>query len=355
MVNYSGMQRGELRGANTPIIDLRSDTVTQPSEPMYQAMTSAPVGDDVYGDDPTVNKLEEMAADLFGKQAALFTSSGSQSNLCALLAHCGRGEEYIAGANYHISHDEAGGAAVLGGISPCHLRVNSRGGLTPDQVEAVIRPDDIHYAISRLVCLENTVNGVVQDQDNINVIAELAHGQSLKTHMDGARIMNAVVASGASAADLTAKMDSVSLCLSKGLGAPVGSLLCGDQNFIQRARRYRKMLGGGTRQAGVLAACGLYALENNVVRLADDHARAKRLSDALAAIPALEIQNGEHQTNMVFIKVPSDSAKQLQGFFANRNITIAEPEPVLRIVIHMNIDDESIDAVINAFGEFYGD
>ena len=269
------------------LIDLRSDTVTRPTAGMREAMANAEVGDDVFGDDPTVSALEESVADLLGKEAGIFVSSGTQSNLTALLCHCGRGDEYIGGVNYHISSLEAGGAAVLGGISPRHLQLNEKGGLNAADVEGAIQADDPHYAVSKLVCVENTYSGMVMDQDEIQRTATVAHANNMKLHIDGARLMNAVVKSGTPAADLVECADSVSLCLSKGLGAPIGSVLCGPKDLIRQAHRVRKLLGGGMRQVGVLAACGLYALQHNIDRLAEDHANAWTMAQRLAEIPGI--------------------------------------------------------------------
>ena len=347
--NSPGMpdERGHL------LIDLRSDTVTRPSAAMREAMATAAVGDDVYGEDPTIIELETRVAGLLGKEAGLFVSSGTQSNLTALLTHCGRGDEYIAGNCYHVALHEAGGAAVLGGISPLHLAVDDRGGLTAGQIDHAIKPEDVHFARSRLVCLENTVNGRVQDQAEINAMAKLAHERGLLVHLDGARLMNAAVASNHSPAELVAEVDSVSLCLSKGLGAPAGSVLCGDAEFIRRARHNRKLLGGGMRQAGILAAGGLYAIDNNIERLAEDHRRARRLAEALADIPALEVDTAGTDTNMVFVGNPGAQFKALQQHLFDRNIVVGDPHPDLRLVMHLDIDDDGLEQTIDAFASFF--
>ncbi|EFL90728.1 low-specificity L-threonine aldolase [Ahrensia sp. R2A130] len=338
-----------------PIADFRSDTVTRPSADMRQAMAEAEVGDDVYGDDPTVRALEEKAADLLGKPAGMFVASGTQSNLAALLAHCGRGEEYIGGVGYHIAKYEAGGAAVLGGISPRHLTPQANGALNPDDVRDAINPDDSHFAISRLVCMENTFNGQVVDQAQIEEVATIAHDHELSVHLDGARLMNAVVASNRSAAELVEHMDTVSLCLSKGLGAPVGSVLCGPTDFIIRAKRARKMLGGGLRQSGVLAACGLYALENNVRRLADDHARAKQLAERLSQLDGVEIDLASVETNMIWLKIPAERTVPLSAHMRELGLVVSEPsgrDRVMRLVCHLDIDDSHVDSVANAFADW---
>ena len=332
------------------LIDLRSDTVTRPGAGMYEAMMSARVGDDVYGDDESVNALECSAADLLGKEAGLFLSSGTQSNLVALLTHCGRGEEAIVGDDYHIFSSEACGASVLGGIALCPLVTNKNGGLTVDQVTTAVKDDDPHSPISRLLCLENTVSGNVQSPDNIKVLSEAGRSAGLSVHIDGARLMNAVVALGIEANELAAPFDTVSLCLSKGLGAPVGSVLCGPQDFIRRARRNRKLLGGGMRQSGILAAGGSYALEHNVDRLAEDHANAKLLAEGLSAIPGLKI---DVRTNMVFVELPHNNAPELQASLAGRDIVISAGFPSIRIVTHLDVSTADIERVIDAFARFF--
>lgn len=329
-------------------IDLRSDTVTRPSRAMREAMAAAPVGDDVYGDDPTVSALEERAAAMLGLEAGLFVASGTQSNLTALLTHCGRGDEYISAVGYHIPKYEAAGAAVLGGISPRHLTPNARGGLTAAQIEAAVQPDDPHFAVSRLVTLENAHDGRVQTQDEIIAIGEVARDYGLAMHLDGARLMNAAIASGTRVADLCAPFDTVSLCLSKGLGAPVGSVLCGSAGFVRRARRNRKLLGGGMRQAGVLAACGLYALEHNVERLRDDHTRARRLGVALGAIEGITVDQGCIETNMVWASLDPQRADGFAAAMREAGIVVGPVRPTLRMVVHLDIDDAALDRVVEA-------
>ncbi len=343
-------------GTNS-LIDLRSDTVTRPSPGMIKAMASAEVGDDVYGDDPTVNSLEERTADLLGKEAALFVVSGTQSNLLALMSHCGRGDEYIGGLDYHISNYEAGGAAVLGGISPKHLALNGNGGLNPEDVEAAIQPDDSHFAITRLVCLENTYGGKVVTQGDIERVAEVARKNDLKVHMDGARLMNAAVKSGKTAAELGSNMDSVSLCLSKGLGAPVGSVLCGTKELISQARRTRKMLGGGMRQAGILAACGHYALENNTERLEEDHQNAKTMANRLLEIDGLKIDLNSVQTNMIWLNVSGNGKGGLSEHMMQRGMVISNPDGAnntVRLVTHLDFDTSHIDKVVDGFATWLG-
>lgn len=334
------------------LIDLRSDTVTRPSPGMREAMASAEVGDDVYGDDPTVRALEERVASLLGKAAALFVSSGTQSNLTALLSHCGRGEEYIGGIGYHIPTYEAAGAAVLGGISPRHLKPDASGALDPEEVEATIAPDDEHFAITKLVCIENTFNGQVVPQEKLEAVSDVAHANGLKIHIDGARLMNAVVKSNASAAELVEFSDTVSLCLSKGLGAPIGSVLAGPEDFIAKAHRNRKLLGGGMRQSGVLAACGLYALENNVDRLAEDHAHASALAEMLGKLDGITIDPATVQTNMIWMTMGEGKREGFSAHMREHGVVIADPDArtgSLRIVTHLDFPVSAIDTVVEGF------
>lgn len=326
-------------------IDLRSDTVTRPSRAMREMMANAAVGDDVYGDDPTVRELEERVADLLGKQAGLFVTSGTQSNLLAMLGHCGRGEEVISGVDYHALRYEAGGASVLGGIATCPLPLNEKNGLTAEAVKAAVKIDDLHFPITKLVSLENTVYGQVQDQATITEIASVAHEAGLGVHLDGARLMNAAVKSNATAAELVKDMDTVSLCLSKGLGAPVGSVLVGPSDFIERARRNRKMLGGGLRQSGLLAACGLYALDHNVERLAEDHHRAALLADRLSAFDAITVHYDKLDTNMVFISVLTDHLQPLYDHMKKNGIIFGTPDKPMRLVVHLDIDDAALERI----------
>ena len=332
------------------VIDLRSDTVTRPSVGMYDAMMSAPTGDDVYGDDETVNRLEVRVAELMGKEAALFVSSGTQSNLVAMLCHCGRGEEVITGDEYHVSEAEARGASVLGGMSICPLPTDEQGGLRPEQVSAAIKPDNVHFPVSRLLCLENTVSGNVQSPDNINELCEAGRDGGLSLHLDGARLMNAAVTLDISAEQLTKPFDSVSLCLSKGLGAPVGSVLSGSKDFIYRARRQRKLLGGGMRQAGILAAAGIYALDYNIERLTKDHANAQMLAKGLANIADLNLVS---QTNMVFVELPYDCSQELESTCATQGILISGGFPRLRLVTHLDVEQSAIERVIEVFAKFF--
>lgn len=332
------------------IVDLRSDTVTRPGAGMYQAIQAAPVGDDVYGEDETVNRLEAEAAARLGKAAGLFLSSATQANLVAMLAHNARGEEILLGDQYHIFVSEAGGTSALGGIVLCPLPTDETGGLSLQQVLGAIKEDDPHKPITRTLALENTVSGQVQDPLRHRELAAAVREQGLRVHLDGARIMNAAVALGVTAAEVAEPFDSVMLCLSKGLGAPVGAVLCGSAEFIARGRRLRKQLGGGMRQAGVLAACGLYALENNVERLAEDHARASRLAEGLGAIDGLPVRCA---TNMVFVEPESKDCKPLAAQLRARGVEIGNQHPRLRLVTHLDVDDTGIERAIDAFRAYY--
>ncbi len=342
------------RGAPNRVIDLRSDTVTRPTPAMREAMAEADVGDDVFGDDPTVNALEERVAALVGKEAGLFVPSGTQSNFLALITHCARGEEIITGRDYHVNKYEAGGASAFGGAILTALPQAANGSLTPDQIAAAVKPDDSHLPVSRLVSLENTWNGRVQDQANIEAIAVVARANGLSLHLDGARLMNAVIATRRSAADLAAPFDTVSLCLSKGLGAPIGSVLSGPRDFIRKARRNRKMAGGGMRQAGVLAACGLHALDHHVERLAQDHANAKRLAQALSAIPGLVVDYPANATNMVWVTLPDGAFAPLQKAMAEQGILLLGGGNAMRIVAHLDVTEDDMTCVADAMAAYFG-
>ncbi|HRD96688.1 MAG TPA: low-specificity L-threonine aldolase [Rubrivivax sp.] len=288
------------------VIDLRSDTVTRPTAAMRAAMAAAEVGDDVFGDDPTVNALQARIAAMLGKEAALYVPTGTQSNLCALMAHCGRGDEYIVGQMAHTYRWEGGGAAVLGSIQPQPLVQAADGSIPLAEIEAAIKPDDAHFARTRLLALENTWGGQVLPLPYIEAACALAQAKGLTTHLDGARLFNAAVASGTPAAAIARHFDSVSVCFSKGLGAPAGSALVGSAALIARAHRVRKMLGGGMRQAGVLAAAALHALDHHVGRLAEDHANARALADGLQGLPGVSVQ--PPQTNIVFVDLAPEKA-----------------------------------------------
>lgn len=326
-------------------IDLRSDTVTQPSPAMRQAIADAPVGDDVYGEDPTVNLLEAVLAERAGMESALFMPTGTQSNLVALLTHCGRGDEYIVGQQAHTYKYEGGGAAALGGIQPQPLEFNADGGLDLQRVKAAIKPRDHHFARTRLLCLENTMQGRVLPLDYLQRLRPFAQDNRLVLHLDGARIFNAAVALGVDLPALTCHFDSVSICLSKGLGAPAGSVLLGSAGFIAEARRWRKVAGGGMRQAGILAAAGLYALDNNVQRLADDHRRAGMMARAFTAMGyAVEATD----TNMVFMDCADSDPAALAEFLAARGIRVHAAKR-LRLVTHMDISDDDVALILEAF------
>ncbi len=329
------------------VIDLRSDTVTQPSTGMREAMAAARLGDDVYGEDPTVNKLEAEMAQRLGFAGALFVPSGTMSNLLALMAHCGRGDEYIVGQQAHTYKYEGGGAAVLGSIQPQPLEVQADGSLDLAQVAAAIKPDDFHFARTRLLALENTMQGKVLPLAYVAAASRLTRENGLALHLDGARLYNAAVKLGVDAGDITRHFDSVSVCLSKGLGAPVGSVLCGTADLIAKARRLRKMVGGGMRQAVQLAAAGLYALDHQVQRLADDHANAAYLAEGLRAC-GYEVE--DVQTNMVYAQL-GDRAEALKAFAAERGITLSAA-PRLRMVTHMDVSRSQIEQVVTVFGEF---
>ncbi len=332
------------------LIDLRSDTVTRPSAAMRAAMAAAEVGDDVYGDDPTMNRLQERAAELFGHEAALFAPSGTQSNLIALLTHCQRGDEYIVGQDAHTYKYEAGGGAVLGSIQPQPIAHQADGSLALADIERAIKPDDFHFARSRLLALENTFGGRVLQPGYMEAATGLAHRRGLATHLDGARICNAAVKLGISPRAAAKGFDSVSVCLSKGLGAPVGSVLCGSRAFIQQALRWRKMLGGGMRQAGILAAAGLYALAHNIERLAADHENAARLARALSDIAQIRVTPPE--TNMVFADIEAEKCPSLQNALERKGI-LAQVDPHMRIVLHLDVSQADVDRIIAAFKEFF--
>lgn len=332
-------------------LDLRSDTVTRPSAAMRAAMNAADVGDDVYGDDPTVNRLQEYAADLFGYEAALFAPSGTQSNLLALLAHCGRGDEYLVGQEAHTYKYEGGGAAVLGSIQPQPIVNQADGSLALADIAAYIKPDDIHFARTRLLALENTIGGRVLPLDYLQQATTLAHERGLATHMDGARICNAAVKLGVSPRAAVAGFDSVSVCLSKGLGAPVGSILCGSKPLIKEATRWRKMLGGGMRQAGMIAAGGLYALEHNIARLAEDHDNAAYFAGELSKLKGIQVSTP--QTNIFYVDIPADACRALNDVLQLTRIRVSM-SPRLRIVTHMDASRDDIDRAITVFGDFFG-
>lgn len=335
-------------------IDLRSDTVTLPTENMLQAMAAAEVGDDVYGEDPTVNKLEAYAAEMFGFESALFATSGTQTNLLALLAHCERGDEYIVGQQAHTYKYEGGGAAVLGSIQPQPVEFRADGTLCPKQVEAAIKPQDFHFARTRLVALENTVGGRVLPLEYLAAMRELIDSHGLSLHLDGARVFNASVDQGVDIKAITRYFDSVSVCLSKGLCAPVGSVLCGSAQLIDKARRWRKVLGGGMRQAGYVAAAGLVALQQNVQRLQADHENARKLYEGLKPITALNLTDDHVRTNMLFLDCGKPTALTLSEWLASQDIIIS-PAASTRLVLHKDISSRDVTRVIKKIGEFFAE
>lgn len=334
------------------IIDLRSDTVSRPTPSMKRAMAEAKLGDDVFGEDPTVNELEELAADRLGKEASIYVSSGTMSNLLGLLSHCGRGDEYIVGQTAHTYKYEGGGAAVLGSIQPQPLVFEPDGTLDLDLVEETIKPDDFHFARTRLVCLENTQSGKVLPMDYLGRARALTQRHGLALHLDGARAFNAAVKLGVPVRDIAEHFDSISVCLSKGLGAPVGSVLCGPKDFIADARRWRKMLGGGMRQAGVIAAGGIVAFNENVERLADDHGNAKTLALGLAEIDGIDVDPDAVETNFVFITVAPDSVAEFVRYLDENGVKIRGGKPI-RLVTHIDVSSDGIRRVIETMGSFF--
>jgi threonine aldolase len=354
-------------------IDLRSDTVTRPTHAMREAMLAAPVGDDVFGDDPTVNALQEKIASILGFEAALFVPTGTQSNFCAILSHCQRGDEYLVGQMAHAYRWEGGGAAVLGSVQPQPIAHDADGSLPLAEIEANIKPDDAHFARTRLLCLENTIGGKLLSFEYVQAATQLARSKGLATHLDGARLFNAATAqalhlkpnqpldqqrSALAAINLKAKriaqnFDSVSVCFSKGLGAPVGSALCGSREFIARAHRIRKMAGGAMRQSGILAAAAIYALDHHVERLSLDHALAKRLGDALAQIPGL-IVDPVH-SNIVFVDVQEPLKAKAAGLIAHLKIhsILATGLYRLRFVTHLDVDAEGVDRAIAVIRDYF--
>ena len=340
----------------TGIIDLRSDTVTFPTPEMREAMARAKVGDDVFGDDPTVNRLQEMAAARLGKEAALLVPSGTMANLVSVLTRCGRGDEIILGDQCHTALYEGGGVSALGGVHPRTVPNRRDGTLPLEAIEAAVRAEDDHFPTSRLVCLENTHNrcgGAPLTAEYTQQVSSLAHAHGLALHLDGARIFNAAAATGSPVDLLAESADSVSFCLSKGLCAPVGSLVCGEAGFIRRAHRIRKQLGGGMRQAGVIAAAGIVALETMTDRLSEDHARARRLAAALKDLPEIQLETDPPATNMVYFSlgggVPLDGAG-MERALANEGILIHPVGPRrIRLVLHYWIDDDDVGRTVDAF------
>lgn len=337
-------------------IDLRSDTVTRPTPEMREAMYRAEVGDDVFGDDPTVNRLQEMAAAMTGHEAALFVASGTMGNLVGILSHCGRGDEALLGARSHSVLYEGGGISVLGGIHSRQVKEQPDGSLAIEDLQPLIRGDDEHFPVTRLIGIENTHNrcgGTYQTPAYIRSLADFAHTRGLVVHMDGARVFNAAAALGVDVKELTAPVDSVTFCLSKGLCAPVGSVLCGSEEFIYKARRLRKHVGGGMRQVGVVAAAGIVALEKMTGRLADDHARARNLADGLSEIPGIQIDPGSPATNMVYFNLsnhPRRDALELEETLPERGVLMhAVDARRIRLVTHYWIDDAAVERAVEVF------
>lgn len=333
--------------------DFRSDTVTRPGAAMRAAMAAAEVGDDVFGDDPTVHQLENLAARMVNKEAALYLPTGTQANLIALMAHCERGDEYIVGQKAHCYRWEAGGAAVLGSIQPQPLTNQADGTILLADILDAIKPDDPHFARTRLLALENTTGGKVLPAQYVNAATALARQHGLNTHLDGARLFNAAIKSGVAASALAENFDSVSVCLSKGLGAPVGSVLCASAPLIAKARRLRKMLGGGMRQAGIIAAAGIYALQHHVERLADDHANATLLAQGLSAYPALTLSMPD--TNIIFVNVAEHIAPAFSAHLAEHGIgiTSAYGATQQRWVTHLDISRQAVEETLSVVERFF--
>lgn len=323
------------------VIDLRSDTLTQPCAAMRQAMMDAKLGDDVYREDPTVNLLEEEMAKRTGHQAGLFFPSGTQSNLVALMSHCQRGDEYIVGQNAHTYQYEGGGAAVLGSIQPQPLENAEDGTIPLDKIRSAIKADDFHFAKTRLLALENTTGGKVISQTYIQEAKAIAKEAGLVFHLDGARVYNAAVEQNIDVKQITSEFDSVSICMSKGLGAPIGSVLVGDQDYIDTARRWRKVVGGGMRQAGLLAAAALFAVDNNVARLADDHRNAQTLAERLMKIDEMEVHGGKANTNMVYISCKNEDGEAFREWCESKGVVFQGANPA-RLVVHKDISEEMI-------------
>ena len=344
------------------MIDLRSDTVTQPTPAMREAMAKADVGDDVYGEDSTVNQLQEMAAEMLGKEAGLFLPSGTMGNLISVLAHCGRGDEVILGNQAHIFRYEAGGISALGGVHSHQIPNQKDGTLLLEDIEEAIRWDDPHEPITRLIALENTQNkcgGIVLPQEYLDKVGDFAKERGLAFHLDGARLFNAAAASTSSAKELASPFDSLTFCLSKGLSAPVGSVLCGSKEFITKAHRLRKQLGGGMRQAGILAAAGIVALEDMVDRLGEDHLQARKLAKGLAGVSGLVLDEGTPYTNMIFMSLAEHieySGEKVEAYLREKHgIRIGlTGTRSFRLVLHYWINDEDVEKTIGAFKELLG-
>ena len=336
---------------NVKTIDLRSDTVTLPTPAMRDAMAKAVVGDDVYGEDPTIIELQNLAANMTGMQSALFVPTGTQSNLLALFAHCERGDEYIVGQHAHTYRYEGGGAAILGSIQPQPLDFEHDGSLNLDKVAKYIKPDDPHFAVTRLLCLENTQAGKALPLEYLADARRFSNKHGLSLHLDGARVFNAAVKQKVPLSTITRHFDSVSICLSKGLAAPVGSILCGSEALIQKAHRWRKVLGGGMRQAGIIAAAGIVALNEMVERLAEDHAHALQLAEGLNQLSKFELDLSTVQTNMVFVNCDDELRQSIQSKLEKEGIVIGFQGGQIRLVLHKDINTEDIDKIISAFAK----
>lgn len=335
------------------LIDFRSDTVTRPSEKMRRLMMAAQVGDDVYGDDSSTNDLQEFAADLLGHESSLFLPTGTQSNLVALLTHCQRGDEYIAGGDAHVYKYEGGGAAALGGIQPQTLEFGDNGELDLARVKSLIKEDDFHFARTRLLCLENTQHGRVQSLDYVKTAQQFAQDQGLQLHLDGARMANAAVALGVELKTIGECFDTVSLCLSKGLGAPIGSLLFGSTAFINEARRWRKVTGGGMRQVGMLAVAGKLALTAGFERLHLDHENASYLESQLLGVPGVTVKQGWTQTNMVWLEFEESCGQALSTEARAAGILLSAYGGSCRIVTHHDVDRADIDKLVAVLKLFF--
>ncbi len=332
--------------SDRPVIDLRSDTVTLPSDAMRRAIAEAPVGDDVFGEDPTVRRLETMAANVTGKEAALFVASGTMSNLVAIMAHCARGDEAIVGSQSHILHYEVAGAAAVAGVQLRETPNDARGHIDPEAVQALIRAQNVHMPQTSLLCIENTHNrcsGAVISVEETEALADVAHRNGVRVHIDGARIFNAALAADTTVAALAEPADSIGFCLSKGLGAPVGSVLCGSGEFVARARKMRKAVGGGMRQAGIIAAAGVWALEHMVDRLAEDHANAKLLAAGLAELPMVDLDPSAIETNIVIFGVRGDAVGLVRAF-KQEGVLATMPAPGrVRMVTHYGIERPDVE------------
>ena len=337
-------------GGSLRIVDLRSDTVTHPTPEMRRAMAEAEVGDDVYGEDPTLNRLEAMAAERLGKEAAVFVASGTMGNLVSILTHAQRGDDIIVGDKSHIFRSEAGGASALGGVSYHTIPNDRRGMLDPDQVESAIKPNDVHFPRTAMIALENTHNacgGATLTPEDTRTIAEVAHRNEVPLHIDGARIFNAAVSLETPVSELVKDADSVTFCLSKGLSVPIGSVLCGSNEFIDRARRWRKMVGGSMRQVGVIAAAGIVALDSMVERMAEDHANARRLAQGLAQVPGISIDPDALPTNLVFFEIERGDPADLARRINERGVKGGSPARRWRFVTHYGITAEDVDFALD--------